>query len=220
MAPSGDEDDRPWDREFEATLLDGPAPGDPLAPTGLYTNYGVTLTDIAPWNIELLRRWRNDPEISRFMVYREHITPDMQRAWFDGLDKERNRYCFVSYERQPIGVCHTKNIDLDAMTGEGGMLIWSKEHQNTLVPFRAALAGLDWNFLKLGFRKMFVVVLKSNRRAQRYNRALGYRFVDPDPEGATLLGTLTPEDYASATEEIKSVLRAEDAERERLRSAG
>jgi len=211
MASSADEDD--WDPDFLATLPDGPGVGSPLEPTSWYTHYGVTLTDLAEWNIELLRRWRNHPDVTQFMVYREHITAEMQLEWFRSLDKERNRYCFISYEKKPIGICHTKNIDLDAMTGEGGMLIWSKEHQNSLVPFRAALAGLDWNFLKLGFRAMTVTVLKSNRRAIRYNRALGYRFADPDAAGETLIGTLTPDDYIAATVSVKEVLLAEDAAR-------
>lgn len=173
--------------------------------------YGVTLTRLAASDLELVRAWRNSPEIRDYMVYREHISEEMQRRWFASINNRNNFYSVIHYEGQAIGLSHTKNIDWSTMTGEGGMMIWSKAHQNSNVPFLAALLGTDWMFNQLGMNAIIGRVLKTNKRALRYDRALGYVFDAPDPDSDVVIGRLTPDSYERATRGIRDVLTREFA---------
>jgi RimJ/RimL family protein N-acetyltransferase len=140
------------------------------------------------------------------MVFRDYITEEMQQRWFASINNRFNFYSVIHYAGEAIGLSHTKNVDWDAMSGEGGMMIWSKPHQNSVVPFRAALAGTDWMFGEFGLRTIIGRVLKTNKRALRYDRALGYVFEPDDPNSQTLVGRLTPESYERATAALRRVL--------------
>lgn len=171
--------------------------------------YGVTLSRLAEADLELVRSWRNRPEIRDYMVHREYITEEMQRRWFASINNRYNFYSVIHYDGQAIGLSHTKNVDWTTMVGEGGMMIWSREHQNSAVPFLAALLGTDWMFGKFGLQAIVGRVLKTNKRALRYDRALGYVFETPDPSSETVIGRLTPESYERATKALRTVLTAQ-----------
>jgi UDP-4-amino-4,6-dideoxy-N-acetyl-beta-L-altrosamine N-acetyltransferase len=171
-----------------------------------WSRYGVTFERLGRQHLELLRGWRNDPEIQQFMVYREHITAEMQERWFASIDDLHNFYSVIFHRGVPVGYSHTKNVDYRGRSGEGGMVICSPAHRHGLVPFRAALAGTDWVFDRLGLRQLTGRVLRSNHRALRYDRALGYRFEPPTEGSEVLVGTLTVEAYARATATIRAVI--------------
>ena len=174
-----------------------------------YTKYGVTLCRLEQADLELVRFWRNSDAIAKVMIYRETITPEMQAAWFASIDNANNFYSLIIYDGVPIGMSHVKNVDHETMTGEGGMMIWSLDHQNSLVPFMAALAGTDWMFFVYGLKRLEARVLSSNKRALRYNRALGYVFDGADNGGEVLIGHLTPELYSAKVDPIRPILLAE-----------
>lgn len=187
-------------KHYPARDIDYTQPLPPLS------GYGVTLTRLAESDLELVRSWRNSPEIRNYMVYREYITEEMQRKWFASVNNRNNFYSVIHYDGQAVGLSHTKNVDWTTMSGEGGMMIWSKAHQNSNVPFLAALLGTDWMFHELGMQRIIGRVLKSNKRAQRYDRALGYVFEPSDSESEVLIGTLTAESYERATKHLRAVL--------------
>lgn len=174
-----------------------------------FPKYGVTLCRLERSDLELVRSWRNSDAIAQVMVYRETITPEMQEAWFASIDNANNFYSLIIYKGAPIGMSHVKNVDHATMTGEGGMMIWSPEHQNSLIPFMAAVAGTDWMFFVYGLRRLEGRVLASNKRALRYNRALGYVFDGTENGGEVLTGHLTPELYAAKVDPIRPILLAE-----------
>jgi RimJ/RimL family protein N-acetyltransferase len=171
---------------------------------GLLTRYGVSLARLQASDLELLRYWRNHPSIRGVMLDRELITEEQQKKWFASIDNDRNFYSLIVYEGNAIGVTNTKNVDLTTMTGEGGMFIWDEQHHRSIVPFKAAISGMDWMFFEFGLRRMEARVLPTNRKALRYNRMLGYVF-DREVDGV-LHFHATPESYARQADTIRSLL--------------
>lgn len=175
-----------------------------------YTRFGVTIGRLTLPEIELLRQRRNDPAIGQFMIFRDEISPEQQLAWFNRVDNRENLFGTVYWEGKFIGLTNLKNIDAATCSAEGGMIIWDPEHQNSLVPFRAALVGTDLAFWEYGFESITARVLQSNTRALRFNRALGYVFEEvPDRDGA-LLGKVTANQYWRATLGLRKVLDQHD----------
>jgi len=182
----------------------------PRDEVGWYEKYGIKFVDVHPPDLEELRRWRNHPDIQRMMVMRETITWDMQERWYYSFDRNKERYSLIVHEGVRIGLTQLRDIDEAARTAEGGIIIFRPEHQNGLVPYRAAIGGMDWNFLHRGLREVRSTVLKANARARRFVRSLGYELTDPDPRGEVLIGAVTPERYFTAAKKWRAVLLAED----------
>ncbi|MGA8810387.1 MAG: GNAT family N-acetyltransferase [Thermoanaerobaculia bacterium] len=169
-------------------------------------NYGVVLDRLTERDLEMVRNWRNAPEISRFMVYREHITPEMQANWFASLDPERDLHFVIRYQGVPSGLCDLKKINVAERTCVGGIFM-APEFWNTDVPLRATFCSSDFAFFECGIEAMLSSVLKTNARAIRFNLALGYRILNAEGDDApTYAIRLEKADYDRATRRLREYL--------------
>lgn len=138
------------------------------------TKYGVTLNRLTHDKIELVRRWRNNPKISKYMEYREEITPEMQKAWFKRIDNIYNFYFLINVDGKDIGLINVRDVDYQKGTGEPGIFIWDEDYLNSTITFNAALNLTDFCFETLGLKELIIHVLKDNKRAIQFNKAYGY----------------------------------------------
>jgi RimJ/RimL family protein N-acetyltransferase len=168
----------------------------------ILTKYDIILSRLTEDKIELVRHWRNDPKISQYMEFREHITAEMQRAWFQRINNPQNYYFILIFEDQEIGLADIKDIDETHKTGEGGLFIYADAYLNSDVPFRAVLALNDFCFETLGLKEMIAHIMRDNFRAIEFNLALGYvkeKFQDSNPKQKY---RLTKENYLKHRERI------------------
>ena len=138
------------------------------------SKYGVTLVRLTQDDLELVRLWRNDDEIKKYMNFQEYITPEMQQKWFESINNPENFYYIIEYKGDKIGLVNDKNIDWEKKTAEGGMFIWDKRYINSIVPLKVSILILEIAYLLLGWNKTYIKVRKDNQRAIDYNKALGY----------------------------------------------
>lgn len=159
------------------------------------TKYDVTLKRLTHDKIELVRRWRNDPKISRYMEYREEITPEMQEAWFKKIDNDNNYYFIIVYKGKEIGLINVRDIDYEKREGEPGIFIWDDDYLNSTVSFQSTMNLIDFCFGQLGLQKLVCHVLHDNNRAIKFNKAFGYK-LSPNQENINNQEyTLSPTDY-------------------------
>ncbi|MDF2438184.1 MAG: hypothetical protein K0Q95_2560 [Bacteroidota bacterium] len=137
--------------------------------------YNITLTRLKETDIELVRQKRNSDSISANMHFREEITPEMQKNWFNSINNIYNNYFIISEGDRKIGLINGKNIDFKNRTSEGGMFIWDKDFLGTTHAARASIIMSDFNFIINEFEKNYIKILCSNEKAISYNRLLGYR---------------------------------------------
>ncbi|MDA3926940.1 MAG: GNAT family N-acetyltransferase [Kiritimatiellae bacterium] len=137
--------------------------------------YGVVLRRLQPIDLEVVRHWRNHQKISQYMIYREHITEEMQIAWFDRINNDRNYYFIIEWEQRGVGLINIKDINMTERSGESGIFIWDDTCLNSDVPPRAVLALFDYAYdiLKLEFIRAHVI--KTNTRAIRFNKYMGFK---------------------------------------------
>lgn len=138
------------------------------------TRYGITLERLLPERTELIRQWRNDTKISRFMFYKGEITSAMQREWFESIDNEQNFFFLIYLKQQPVGLINISSIDWENKTAYTGLFIYDDAFINTDVPVAASLAMLDIFFLLLGIQSIYAKVKGNNKAAHNYNTALGF----------------------------------------------
>ena len=136
-------------------------------------NYDIKLTRLSRDKIEMVRNWRNDPNISRYMLFRDYITQEMQQQWFDSINNEKNLYYIVEYKTNEIGLINVKDIDYDEGIGEGGIFIADEAFQNTDIAYRAHILLFDYVFEEFGLSAIISEILESNKRAIRFAEFLG-----------------------------------------------
>ncbi len=142
------------------------------------SKYGISLIRLVEADLELVRKWRNDDEIRKFMNFRDYITKEMQLKWFESINTSDNFYYVIQYEGEKIGLVNDKNIDWNEKIAEGGLFIWNKRYINSTIPMKISLLMLELAYTLLGWNKTIVKVRKDNPRALKYNESLGYIVVE------------------------------------------
>lgn len=158
--------------------------------------YGVRLVRVQEKDIELIRTWRNNPDVAHFMEYRKHITAEEQKIWFRSINNKNNYYFIIEYEGKQVGLINSKNYDPKVGFGEGGIFISNKDYINSFAAVFASLCLLNFMFEKLGVSQVSRVrVLKNNERAIQYNKLLGYKLMSGQEEIENQLYELHISDY-------------------------
>jgi RimJ/RimL family protein N-acetyltransferase len=156
--------------------------------------FGITLRRLQKNDIELVRQKRNSEDISRFMMYREHITQEMQLNWFNTINNTNNFYFIIEYLGEKIGLVNDKNIDWNKKTSEGGLFIWEERFRNSMIPLLVSVCIIEMAFYVLNWEKSEVVVLKSNKQAIDYNLSLGF-IIQNAADSNIIKMVLTRENY-------------------------
>jgi RimJ/RimL family protein N-acetyltransferase len=131
------------------------------------------LESLRPAYLELLRKWRNAPEIRRHMEYQEYISSEMQHQWFTSIHTIEHYYFVILESTIPIGLIHLSEVD--ARTGQAGLFIGEPNYQGSTVPIRASLSLLDFAFNTLCLKNVTAKVKRDNLTAIQYNSALGFK---------------------------------------------
>lgn len=134
--------------------------------------FGIELRLLSEETLELVRGWRNDEQTSRFMQFREHISPADQLKWFKSIE---NAYYFVIFSGAvPVGLIDLKKIDEKNKTAEAGLLIGNADFVGTGIALGASVLLLDFAFGELNLQTVTATINTLNSEAQQYNQLLGF----------------------------------------------
>ncbi len=139
-------------------------------------SHGIILTKLNEDSLELLRNWRNTPEISGNMEFREYISKEEQELWYRNLCSSTNYYYIISYQLKKIGLIHLNNFDHEKASAHAGLFIAEKEYVGTGVSLGASLLLLTFAFEKLKIKVIYAKVKRDNVSALKYNSGLGFVF--------------------------------------------
>lgn len=138
------------------------------------TRYGITLKRMEADDAELIRQWRNDPKISKFMFYKGEITPAMQSEWFASIDNDQNFFFIIEHNNAPAGLINISSIDWENKTAYTGLFIYDDKFLSSDIPVMASLAMLDVFFLLFDIQLVYAKVKGNNSVAHQYNSSLGF----------------------------------------------
>ena len=168
--------------------------------------FGIALLRLAYADIELVRLWRNSPNVNQWMEFKGRITPEMQRSWFEKLDPETQFFYVIELHGERVGLVNLKNVQ-DA-SAEGGIFIAEERFQNGTLGLQAILAMYDFGFQQLYLTRITAHIMADNPRAIRFNQALGFKQVADQDRVANRLWTLSPSDYKARTSSLRAYLQA------------
>ena len=153
-------------------------------------------------DIELVRKWRNSPEITQFMEFRDFISEDMQQEWFESIDTIYNMYYLIEYKGEKVGLINGKNINWEEMSMEAGVFYWKKELYNSEVPIVATLIFGDLGVISGGLTS-YAHILRDNSRAIRFNKMIGFELCDDQENVENQLYKMSKESYLAHSKRLR-----------------
>lgn len=171
-----------------------------------FIKYGVTLSRLKEEEIEMVRRWRNDPVVVANYAFRDHITPEMQRQWFRSINNKNNLYLIIHYRGQTVGVINLKNINWEEQTAESGIFIPYKEYHETPVSAIVSFLTTEFLFKLFNWKAVHAHVLKGNQPVQAFVRQLGYELSPGQEEVENQEYSLSREKFEKLAPRIKKAI--------------
>jgi RimJ/RimL family protein N-acetyltransferase len=157
--------------------------------------------------IELVRFWRNDPKITQFMDFKDYISQEMQVIWFNKINNKYNYYFIIEVDNKEVGLVNIKDIDYENCIGETGIFVYDDFYLNSDLPFRAILCANDYYFEDLNMKILLGRVIKNNKRAIRFNKALGSKEFKIIENANYNMWQTSKIDYQKSRETIKKMLK-------------
>jgi RimJ/RimL family protein N-acetyltransferase len=171
-----------------------------------YTQFGVTIIRLKEEDIELVRQWRNSPQIVERMEYREYISQEMQSAWFKSISNLKNLYFVIVYQGDKIGLINVKDIDWESRHLESGIFIPDEKFWGTFVPSIVSIMLTQMFFRIFGWDHFYAHILKDNFRAIQYNKSLGYELCEGQEEKENQLYILKKQTFEAKSKKLVKAL--------------
>ncbi|WP_291321196.1 GNAT family N-acetyltransferase [Desulfonatronospira sp.] len=168
--------------------------------------YGVTLEPVKHSDIEMVRNWRNDPNVAGFMHFRDHITREMQEKWFQSINSPSNAYFIIFIDNRPVGMTELKKIDHAQKTAEGGIFFHDSTLRHSIYPYAVILLRNRFGFNDLKLNSLYAHILDDNHRAIRFNRSLGYIPTEQCEEPGKRLYILTRDRFFESVAKYRNIL--------------
>lgn len=136
----------------------------------------IELIALTEEDIELVRKWRNSPEVSQYMYTQEFITKEKQEKWFQKINQEKSsRYWIVKYENEKIGVASLTGIDKN-----NSKCYWGFYLGNTDIRGKGIGAKIEYNVLDIVFKeiklnKLCGEVLSFNEKVVKMHEKFGFK---------------------------------------------
>ena len=65
-------------------------------------------------DMEMMRQWRNSPDVAKYMYTDQHISCGAQEKWFRGMLVDKTKlYWIIELDNVPVGVANLYDIDFD-----------------------------------------------------------------------------------------------------------
>lgn len=163
--------------------------------------FNIKYTLITENDLEKIRQWRNSAYVRSKMMFKDIITPEAQKAWYNKLDKEKNFYFIVSSGGVELGLSNIKNIDYTNCTTEPGIFFIDEQYNNGEFSINCAIIMIELSFYFFGAKNMFSMAMKDNKPGLDYNTTLGFK---PLAEHESYIDyIMTKEDGLQSTQRIR-----------------
>ncbi len=169
------------------------------------SKYGIHLVPLDENRLEAVREWRNSASVSKMMEYRDLITAEQQKTWFNTINWRKNLYWVIEVNNEPAGLSHLKKIDWHNQTAESGIFIGNPSFRGTPFPVFAVLTVMEFAFELLSLKKLKAKIFNGNEVALAFNKKLGYEMVQTDKHSEFNYYTVTNARFRQIFDELNLI---------------
>lgn len=138
------------------------------------------LRPLLPDDEPRILKWRNHPDVARFMYRDTPISAEEHAAWFASAcaDSDEAVHRIALLEGAPVGVSSLTQIDYANSQCEWGGYLAPDVFRGQGLGRQMLEAALSMAFVDLGMQRVFVEVITTNQRAHALYRAVGFELVE------------------------------------------
>lgn len=137
---------------------------------------------------EKIVNWRNQDFVRQNFISQELFTTEGHRKWIEEQVKPGHVVQFIICltDGREIGSVYLRDIDRKAGTAEYGIFIGERDALGCGYGTQAAGLALDYGFETLQLRKVFLRLLKENKRAYKSYENAGFQLIKGKEEFVSL----------------------------------
>jgi len=144
--------------------------------------YKIKLRPIEKQDLEILKHWRNSPEIMQEVNEYRYLSTSDQIEWYKSLIRNPEHQMWIievvtSKSYIPIGACGIVKIDFKSLHGEISIYIGDKNYQGLGLGAKTLSLMEKWAWEDAGLRKLLGFVWEGNEKAANMFKSTGYRKV-------------------------------------------
>jgi len=136
----------------------------------------MCLRAIRPEDKEIMREWRNSPEVSKYMYTDDHITPETHEKWFHRILSDPScRYWIITYKDKGVGVANICDI-----SERNKRCFWAYYIADPGVRGKGVGAVVEYEILRyvfeeLKFNRLCCEVLSFNETTVKTHESFGFK---------------------------------------------
>lgn len=136
----------------------------------------MQLREVLEHDREMLLRWRNLPEVSRYMYSDHAITPEEHDRWFANMREDSSRrYWIIMLDDEPVGLANLIDISEEARRCSWAFYLSSGSTRGRGVGSWVEYQVLRIVFEELALNKLCAEVLASNAAVISMHEGFGFR---------------------------------------------
>jgi UDP-4-amino-4,6-dideoxy-N-acetyl-beta-L-altrosamine N-acetyltransferase len=135
----------------------------------------ITLRPVKSEDAEMLRAWRNLPQISRTMYTDHYITAEEHSAWFrNAMADSTRRYWIIRCDEKDVGLVNLYAMDSINRRCHWAFYVAESSAKGKGVGSAVELEILRYVFEDMKFNKLCCEVLATNRGVVRMHQSFGF----------------------------------------------
>lgn len=136
----------------------------------------IELKDMTQDDIEMVRNWRNSPDVARYMYTEDQITAEQQQRWFDKIKNDLTcRYWVIWYNEKPLGVASLMGINKELSSCYWAFYLGDVSVQGAGIGSKVEYNVLEYVFNELKLNKLRCEVLTFNDKVITMHEKFGFR---------------------------------------------
>jgi UDP-4-amino-4,6-dideoxy-N-acetyl-beta-L-altrosamine N-acetyltransferase len=136
------------------------------------SNEALTLREMQQSDLEMVRSWRNHPDVRRHMLTQHEISAEEHAQWFSRIKQDTQRHVVLVHEhQQPLGLAHFTPANSHGVMDWGFYLTPQAPKGSGR---KLARMALDYAFKQQGWHKVCGQVIASNSASHRFHLKLGF----------------------------------------------
>lgn len=135
----------------------------------------IKLDKLSIDDIEIVRNWRNSPEIASYMYTENNISNEQQLAWFKSLDFNNSRYWIIEFNEKKLGLASITGIDYNLQSCYWAFYLGDTSVRGAGVGAKVEFNVINYVFNELKLNKLRCEVLVTNDNVIRMHEKFGFR---------------------------------------------
>ena len=136
----------------------------------------IQLKPVEKEDLELIRAWRNSPEVSAFMYTENAISKEEQEAWFERIRNDTtSRYWLITYEGKKLGLASLTGINPTFNSCFWAFYLGDTSVRGAGIGAKVELRVLTYVFEELKLNKLRCEVFAFNDKVIKMHEKFGFR---------------------------------------------